>query len=80
MLFLAFKRTFPRGLLMSTSVALAVLVTTYFQTGTISWISVGLIFPIALLATFLLYVPVEYHNLKTDQKRAALAKRIRTMS
>lgn len=65
---------------MSTAVALAVLTATYFQTGSINWLSLALIFPIALFATFLLYVPVEYHNIKTDRKRAELAKRIRTMS
>lgn len=80
MLFLAFKRVLPRGLTMSTAVTLAVLFTTYFQYGSISWLSAGIIFPVALCATFLLYVPVEYHNLKADRKRAALAQRIRTMS
>lgn len=80
MLFLAFKRTFPRGFVMSTAVAIAVLIANYFQTKSIAWWSAGLIFAIALAATFLLYVPVEYHNLKADRKRAELAKRIRTMS
>lgn len=65
---------------MSTTVSIAVLAATYFQSGSISWFSIGLIFPIALVATFLLYMPVEYHNIKTDRKRAELAKRIRTMS
>jgi hypothetical protein len=65
---------------MSTAVALAVMGVTYFQSGAISWLSIGLIFPIALCATFLLYVPVEYHNIKTDQKRAALSRRARGMS
>lgn len=80
MLFQAIKRTLPRGLTMSCAVSAAVLGMTYFQTGSIQWINLAVILPIALLATFLLYVPVEFHNLKAERKRAELAKRIRTMS
>ncbi len=69
MLFLAFKRMLPRGLIMALAVALAVTGVEYFQSGRLAFSNALLIFAIALVATFAIYVPVEYHNLKTDARR-----------
>jgi hypothetical protein len=71
MLLLALKRVFPRRLPLALAVTCAVMIANYFQVGHVDARNAILIFIVALAATLLLYLPVEYHNLKSDRDKTA---------